>query len=155
MSSRYFISPWTPRDWSRSSSSCSAATGPPPSRSPSTAAAGPPPTAGAPVGVSGAREGGTDSEDSGDNEDSVDTSVTSVEAVTSVGDSLDDGAELDTSTASADTTEAAEDESDAWEDPEVALEADTEPSGPGVTGDVIDASDPATEASREEEASGD
>ena len=142
MFSRYFISPWTPRDSSRSSSSCTAATGPPPSRSPSTAAAGPPPTAGAPVGVSEAREGGTDSEDSGDNEESVDTSVTSVEAVTSVGESLDDGAELDTSTACADTTEA-------------ALEADTGTSGPGVTADDIDASDPAIEAPGEEEASGD
>ena len=144
MSTRFFISPCTPRDSSRSSSSCTAATGPPPSRSPSTAAAGPPPTAGAAgaaVDVSAAREGGSDSEDSGGDEDSVDTSVASVKAVTSVMESLDAGAELGSPTASADTTEAAEVE--AWEDSEAALEADNEPSRAAVTGD--DASDPETE----------
>ena len=134
-----------------SSSSCTAATGPPPSRSPSTAAAGPPPTAGAAgtaVGVSAAREGGTDSEDSGGDEDSVDTSVASVEAVTSVKESLDDGAEAGAELDSADTAEAAE--VVACEDSEAALEADNEPSGAGVTED--DGSDPVTEeeASRED-----
>ena len=99
------------------------------------------------MGVSAAREGGTDSEDSG-GEDSVDTSVASVEAVTSVMESLEEGAEAGAELGSADTTEAAEVE--AWEDSEAALEADNEPSGAGVTGD--DASDPVTE--EEEEASG-
>ena len=99
------------------------------------------------MGVSAAREGGTDSEDSGGDEDSVDTSVASVEAVTSVVESLDDGAEAGSELSPADTIEAAEDE--AWEDSEAALEADNEPSGAGVTGD--DGSDPVTE---EEEASG-
>ena len=99
------------------------------------------------MGVSAAREGGTDSEDSG-GEDSVDTSVASVEAVTSVKESLDDGAEAGAELDSADTAEAAE--VVACEDSEAALEADNEPSGAGVTGE--DASDLATE--EEEEVSG-
>ena len=54
----------------------------------------PGPTAGAAV-VSAATEAGTDSEDSGGVEDCVDISVASVEAVTSVMESLEAGAELD------------------------------------------------------------